>query len=87
MKLIDNWFTVLTRAWSARLAALAAVLGALEFALPYFAPVQPSGKFAAFAGLVSLLAALSRVVAQPVLQHDLAVKAETQPVPLDEVKQ
>jgi len=66
------------------------VLSALEFALPYFAPSQPSGWFAVAAGCTSLGAAVARIVAQPVLQDVLAVKqAEremTQPVPLDEVQ-
>lgn len=65
MKLLDNWPRLLRKAWSVRLALLAAVLSAVEFALPFVAPARASGWFALAALLVSLAAALARLVAQP----------------------
>lgn len=65
MRLLDNWRALLTKAWSVRLAALAAVLSAVEFALPFVAPSRSSGWFALAALLVSLAAAVARLVAQP----------------------
>jgi hypothetical protein len=65
VKRVSNWRAVLRRAWSVRLAVLAAVLSAVEFALPFVAPERPSGLFAGAAVLVSLAAAAARIVAQP----------------------
>lgn len=65
MKLLDNWPRLIKRAWSVRLAILSASLSAVEFALPFVAPTQPSGWFAGAAVLVSLAAAAARIVAQP----------------------
>lgn len=65
MRLLDDWPRLIRRAWSVRLAILAAGLSAVEFALPFVAPDQPSGWFAVAAGLVSLAAAGARIVAQP----------------------
>ena len=65
MHLLDNWRDLLRKAWSVRLAILSAGLSAMEFALPFVAPEQPSGLFAGAAVLVSLAAAAARVVAQP----------------------
>ena len=63
--LVDGWARVLRRAWSVRLALISAALSGVEFALPYFAPEKSSGKFAALAGIVSVSAAVARIVAQP----------------------
>lgn len=65
MLLIDEWRTLAPKLWSIRLSVVAAVLGAAEVAVPYLAPAVPSGRFATLAALVSLGAALSRIVAQP----------------------
>lgn len=65
MKLLWNWRRVATQAWSVRFAILAAVLSAIEFAMPFFAPEKPSGVFAGAAALVSLAAAAARLFAQP----------------------
>ena len=46
MKLGDNWRTVLKKAWSVRLMALAAVLTGAEAVLPFFSPLEPSLWFA-----------------------------------------
>lgn len=65
MKLLDDWPRLLRRAWSFRLAILAALLSAAEVALQFVAPAGGSGWFALAAALVSGAAALARLVAQP----------------------
>jgi hypothetical protein len=57
---------VVHRAWSFRFTILAAVLPAVEFALPIFAddPPVPRGTFAALAFVVSIAAAGARFIAQ-----------------------
>lgn len=65
MTLIDDWKHLAPRLWSIRLSLLSAILSAAEFAIPYFAPAVPSGRFAAAAMAVGLAAAVSRVIAQP----------------------
>lgn len=66
MKLIYNWRRVLRCAWSMRFIALAAALSAAEVAIAVFIdnPPIPRGVFAAIAGLVTLAAAVARVLAQ-----------------------
>ena len=65
MQLIDDWKWRAPRLTSVQLSLLASVLGALEFALPFIAPVQPNGWFALAAVVVSLAAAVARLIAQP----------------------
>lgn len=65
MTLLDDWRRLVRRAWSVRLAVLAALLSAVEVALPFVAPERSSGWFALAALLVSLAAAYARIVAQP----------------------
>lgn len=70
MKLVPDWKKVLKRAWSVRLASVAAVLGGLEVAMQQLQPSFPSGRFAMAAALVSAAAALARVVAQTKMFDD-----------------
>lgn len=66
MTLLPNWWEVLTRAWSARLIALASIMTGLEVGFPYFAghlPI-PEGLFGALAGLFSAAALVARILAQ-----------------------
>lgn len=65
MQLIENAKTVLLKAWSVRLALLAAVFSAAEVALPFFAPFVPPHTMAIMAVVASSGAAIARVVAQP----------------------
>lgn len=65
MKLLSDWKLIVRKAWSVRLALLSAVLSALEFVMQYLAPDHASGAFALTAGVVSLAAAVARLVAQP----------------------
>lgn len=75
--LLPDWVTVMKSSWTVRLAFLSALLSALEFGLPYIAPTKNSGWFALLATVVSLLAAIARVVAQPkMLATLLGKKAE-----------
>lgn len=68
--LIDEWRTVLRKAWSVRLMLLAALLGALDTAMPFIAPEHASLRFAGLASAVSLAAAVARIVAQPKMGGD-----------------
>ncbi len=74
MKLIDDWKAVLWASWTVRLSVLSALLSALEFAIPYFAPEQRSFSFALFACVISVSAAGARIVAQPKLWAKLTNK-------------
>lgn len=65
MHLIHGWRRVLTRAWSVRLALLAALLSGMEVALPFFEPDRGRGMFGAASGIVTILAVIARLVAQP----------------------
>lgn len=65
MKLIEDWRTVLRRAWSIRLVLLAALLGGIEVVLPLFSDAVPRHVFALLSIVVSLGAAVARVMAQP----------------------
>lgn len=65
MNLVDDAKDVFLRAWSVRLALLAAVFGAAEVALPFFAPFLPPKTMAILAALTSTAAAIARIVAQP----------------------
>jgi hypothetical protein len=69
MTLIDNWKAVAIRAWSMRLVVLSAILSGAEVALPLFSDAVHRGTFAALAIVVSLGAAVSRLVAQPKLHQ------------------
>lgn len=65
MQLIDDASKIWHRLWSVRLAILAAVLGAIDAALPFVAPAHASPWFALLTMFVSLAAAGARMVRQP----------------------
>jgi hypothetical protein len=69
MTLVDNWKAVAVKAWSMRLVVLAAILSGAEVALPLFSDAVHRGTFAALSIVVSLGAAVSRLVAQPKLHQ------------------
>lgn len=69
MTLIDNWRAVAVKAWSMRLVVLSAILSGAEVALPLFSDAIHRGTFAGLAIVVSLAAAVSRLVAQPKLDQ------------------
>lgn len=64
MKLLPDWQAIFKRAWSMRLMAAAALLSALEVALPMFQDLLPRGTFAAAAGVTTGLALVARLLAQ-----------------------
>lgn len=65
MQLIDDWRAVARKAWSIRLVLLAAALGGVELALPLFSDAMPRAVFGLASILVSIGAAVARLVAQP----------------------
>lgn len=76
MALIPDWRLVLRRAYSVRLALLAAVLGGLELLLQFVAPERPDGAFIALSVAINIAAALARIVAQPKLEVARAAAAD-----------
>ena len=64
MNLHPDWHLILKRAWSIRLMALAAILSAVEAALPFFEHDIPSGWFALFSAVTVSGAFVARIVAQ-----------------------
>lgn len=65
MKLVDDWDSILKKAWSVKFTIGAALLGGLEVAVTIIEPASiPKGAFAAFASIVSVLAAGARVMQQ-----------------------
>lgn len=70
MKLVDDWKKILRRAWSIRMAIIAAVFSGAEVALPYLGDAIPSGPLAALSFVAAAGAIISRVVAQPEMHLD-----------------
>jgi hypothetical protein len=64
MKLYDNWKSILKKAWSMRLMALAAILSGVEVALPLFQDSVPRGVFAGLSIFAVSGAFIARIVAQ-----------------------
>lgn len=66
LQLHENWRTLLRRAWSVRLALIAAVLSGIEVALSVFTSNPPiaAGTFAALSAVVTIAAAVARLFAQ-----------------------
>lgn len=67
--LIDEWRWVMRRSWSVRLMLIASVLSGLETTVGIMVafsvkPPMPPGIFAAFAGLLTVAAAIARFIAQ-----------------------
>lgn len=65
MSLVDDWRSVLRKAWSVRLIILAGALSGAEVVLPMFQDAIPRGVFASLSGLVTAAALFARVIAQP----------------------
>lgn len=70
MKLVSDWKTVVRKAWSFRLLALAALLTACEVGLPFLGADLPPAVFAALSGVAIVGAMISRVVAQKEFERD-----------------
>ena len=71
MELVQDAKNILLKAWSVRLALLAAVFSAAEVALPFFAPFVPPHAMAILAVVASSGAAIARVIAQPKMHEDV----------------
>jgi hypothetical protein len=65
MRLVDDWRTILRKAWSVKFNIAAALFGAGEIAVQIWQPtsIQP-GMFAGIAACVSIAATAARVMAQ-----------------------
>lgn len=66
MSLIENWQSVLTKAWSVRLIIVAGLLSGAEIAVQLGGNwlELPPGLFSTLAGLVSAAALVARLMAQ-----------------------
>lgn len=70
MRLLDEWRKVSKKAWSFRLALLAAVLTAADVVVPQFSDVLPRNVFVVLAFVTSIAAAIARLIAQPEMHND-----------------
>jgi hypothetical protein len=71
MTLVWNWKTIITKAWSVRLWALAVLLSGLEVVLPtldHFLAIEP-GLFAILSAVAGIAGLLARLIPQPSM-HD-----------------
>ena len=68
--LIPDWRLILRKAWSVRLAVLAAAFSAAEVALPFFTPFFPPKTMAVMAVLASTGAVIARIWAQPAMRAE-----------------
>jgi len=65
IRLVSDWRTILTKAWSIRFTITSAIFSALEFIVPLIQPGEVQrGLFAGVAFIVSIGAAGARVLAQ-----------------------
>jgi hypothetical protein len=71
INLVDDWRTILRRAWSVKFNVAAALFGAGEIAVQIVQPesIRP-GVFAGIAAFVSIAATAARVMAQKELSDD-----------------
>jgi len=71
MNLIEDWRSVLKRAWSVRLMIVAGLLSGVEIILPLFMDDFPRHVFAGLSFVVVFSALVARFVAQKAL-HEAA---------------
>lgn len=65
MTLVENWKQIATKAWSIKFTALSIMASAAEVVVQLIQPAGiPNGMFASIAGAVSVLAGVSRLLAQ-----------------------
>lgn len=78
MTLLPDWKAIITKAWSVRLLALAALLSGVEVVMqimePVLAAAMPKGLFAALSGLATAAALVARIVAQNNLPETVPVE-------------
>jgi hypothetical protein len=76
MNLVDDWDTVLKKAWSVKFSIASALLGGAEVAVQLIQPEGvSSGLFAGLAALVSMMAVGARILAQQEM-HDAGPAAK-----------
>ena len=84
MNLIQNWQQIATKAWSSRLAWLAAGASGMEVALPSLQILIPEtfispGSFAMLALVISAAGGVARLVQQPKLAEKIAESEACKP--------
>lgn len=70
MTLLPDYKNILRRAWSIRLALLAALFSGAEVVLPLFVDAIPRNLFAGLSFLTVAGAVVARVIAQPEMHLD-----------------
>jgi hypothetical protein len=70
MKILDDWKTILKKAWSIRLMLMAGILSGIEVVLPLFIDTFPRGVFAILSILFTGAAFVARIMAQKVFRND-----------------
>ena len=70
MRLIEDWKHVLKHAWSIRFIVLAALLSGVEVVLPMFDDTMPRGLFAVLTLIITVAAAVARLVTQQKMRGD-----------------
>lgn len=65
MELLPDWKNIVRKAWSIRLAIVAALFSGAEVVLPLFVDVLPRNLFASLSFIAVVGAAVARVVSQP----------------------
>jgi hypothetical protein len=69
MKLLPDWRSLLKRAWSIRLMAIAGLLTGLEAIIPLWVDSMPRHTFSILSMAVITLAMIARLVAQESLDN------------------
>ena len=64
IKFLPEWRQILRKAWSLRLAAIAALLSGAEVVLPMFSDAFPRNAFAALSFFVVIAAMVARLLNQ-----------------------
>ena len=70
MILVQNWKTIVRKAWSVRLIILAGLLSGVEAAMPFIDDQMPRGVFAVASLLVTGAAFVARILAQKGIRHE-----------------
>lgn len=70
MRLTEDWRHVLKHAWSIRFIVLAALLSGVEIVLPMFDDTMPRGLFAVLTLVVTVAAAVARLIPQPKMRGE-----------------
>ena len=70
MRLIEDWKHVAKHAWSIRFIVLAALLSGVEIVLPMFDDTMLRGLFAVLTLIVTVAAAVARLIPQPKMRGE-----------------